>query len=160
MGAGCGERGFSLIETLVAIALLAGAMTTLVRLVSIAESANADARRATIVATLAVSKMEELRGPTADRSVDSGRSLDADVDQYCDFFDADGYPLGSGAVRPAGTAFVRRWAIGGLGADPETRVLQVAVLDARNANLTGSAGRAGGWAESIELTALRSERDR
>ena len=56
-------------------------------------------------------------------------SLAHNVPEYTDFLDRHGRWIGSGSTPPAGTAFVRRWAIGPI--DPyglDTLVLMVVVV--------------------------------
>ena len=100
----------------------------------------------TYAAVLAQQKMEQLRGltwgidalglPVTDTTTDAsavpetggGRGLSlrrrtrsAPISEgYCDFVDAFGRPLGGGTAPPAGTAYIRRWSIEALPADPTT----------------------------------------
>ena len=59
-------RGFTLVETLVAISITAVALTALAQLFIIATEANADARRTTFASILATEKIEQLRSLGAD----------------------------------------------------------------------------------------------
>jgi Tfp pilus assembly protein PilV len=56
------SRGFSLVETVVAIALLTGTLVMLAQLVAAGVSATAAAQYRTVATILAQQKMEELRG--------------------------------------------------------------------------------------------------
>jgi prepilin-type N-terminal cleavage/methylation domain-containing protein len=124
--------GFSLVETLVAVAILAGALASLAQLIGLAAAANLRARRTTVATLVARQKMEELRSLPWDAALgpSPAGSLATGVDGYCDFFDARGQQFDSSSV-PAGVAFVRRWSIGRLGADPgRASVLRVVVVAA------------------------------
>ena len=55
-------RGFSLVETIFAIALLTGALVTLAQLVAAGVHTTAAAQYRTMATILAQQKMEELRG--------------------------------------------------------------------------------------------------
>src|SRR5919106_6007833 len=56
------ESGFSLIETMVATMLLAGALVTTAQLMVIALRANMAAQKQSVTSTLAQEKLEQLRG--------------------------------------------------------------------------------------------------
>jgi len=156
------ERGFSLLETLVAASILTVTLAGLAQLLVVATRANAGARTTTYAALLAQQKMEQLRGlswgfdllglPVADTSTNvadvsaaapGGKGLtpsppDAlatNAEGYCDFVDRFGRVIGGGTTPPRGTAYIRRWSIEPLPANPSNAlVLQVLV------------GRAGGRA--------------
>ena len=122
-------RGFSLIETVVALSLTAVALSALAHLFIASAQANADARRATFASVLAAQKMEQLRSLGADLSPRPGGSLADNVEGLCDFLDERGRPLGSGVSPPTGTVYIRRWSIESLPSDPaETLLLQVMVV--------------------------------
>jgi len=148
--------GFTLIEVLVAMVLIAIVASNIAALCTLAMRAVIGARRQTSAATLALQKMEQLMaltwatsgGPpgvsvsdlTSDISVDpasaSGtglspsptNSLDNNVAGFVDYLDVSGAWVGSGASPPASAVFVRRWRIDPLASDPDnTLVLQVFV---------------------------------
>ena len=122
-------RGFSLIETVVAVSILTVALSSLLYLFVMSAAANADARRATFASVLAGQKMEELRSQGANLLPQGIASLSDNVDGLCDFLDEYGRSLGSGATPPSGTVYVRRWSIESLPSDPaNTLVLQVIVM--------------------------------
>jgi prepilin-type N-terminal cleavage/methylation domain-containing protein len=117
------QRGFSLLEVLIATTLAASALIGLGQLVALAIDANRHAQAATIVTLLAQQKMEELRSfawsvdvlgvaATDSRlSPSPGNTLNENVDGFCDFADASGRPLGETSPMPAGAVYVRRWSI-------------------------------------------------
>jgi type II secretory pathway pseudopilin PulG len=149
------ERGFSLVETLVATTLMTVALASLAQLFLISTKANQSARLTTTASVLAQQKMEQLRGltwgfdmiglPLSDTTSDLTvvpeqpqggpgltpspyGSLQSNVDGYCDFLDGRGQPLGGGSVAPPNTVYVRRWSVEPLPTNPNnTLILQVMV---------------------------------
>ena len=120
------EEGFSLIETLLACALLATALLSVGHLSTAAVNVLMDARSRTEATTLAVSKLEELRSSVAPAA--GG-----------DTVDARGQP-------PQGTVsrlFERRWSVAAV--SPDAAILTVSVTPTPR----GVAGRevrmTGGW---------------
>ena len=120
------DEGFSLIETLIACALLATALLSVGHLSTAAVTMLMDARSRTEATMLAVSKLEELRSSAA--PVAGG-----------DTVDARGQPP-QGAVS---RLFERRWSVAAV--SPDARILTVGVTPAPR----GIAGRevriTGGW---------------
>jgi type II secretory pathway pseudopilin PulG len=153
------SRGISIVEVLVAVTLLAGVVTALAQLVTLATRVNLTARATTQSVVLAAQKMEQLRArPDVDRSTPGG-SLQVDVQDFSDFFDATPLALPSGAGRPPGTVFVRRWAIEQLASDPsQSRVLAVRVLRVDGGNV--SVGWPGRQPEEARLITVVTARDR
>jgi prepilin-type N-terminal cleavage/methylation domain-containing protein len=151
------QSGFSLLEVIVATSLLTVAVASLAQLFAISVRANASAKTTTYASVLAQQKMEQLRGltwgfdslglPLTDTTTDvsvaperamaerglspspgGAGSLSVNSDGYCDFLDGGGRWLAGGATAPAGTIFVRRWAVENLPTNPNnTIVLQVLV---------------------------------
>src|SRR5689334_7712849 len=146
------DRGFTLVEVVVAGALLVVAAAGVAQLIAIAIRANRIARGQTVTTMTAAQKMEELRalvwaydasgGLRSDASSDVSRdpaasggtglsvtpagSLDRSIDGCVDYLDASGHWMGSGAAVPAAAVYVRRWAVLPLASDPShTRVLVV-----------------------------------
>jgi Tfp pilus assembly protein PilV len=93
------ERGFSLLEALVATAIVIVGLTGLAQLLVISPAANRAAKSASVAAMLAQDKMERLVA-----FADTGPA-------ECDYFDSSGRALGigDGAMAPPGTAYVRSW---------------------------------------------------
>jgi prepilin-type N-terminal cleavage/methylation domain-containing protein len=94
--------GFTLIEVMVAISLLAVGLVSLVQLALLARASDRSAALLTIASVLAQDKMEQLRAEEWPAAAS---------DFCCEFFDAHGALLASGSSPPVGTAYVRRWAI-------------------------------------------------
>jgi prepilin-type N-terminal cleavage/methylation domain-containing protein len=121
-------RGFTLVETLVAISITALALTSLAQLFVIATRANTDARRATFASILAAEKIEQLRSLGPDLAPAGLSSLSANIPGACDFLDGYGRSLGTGTSPLPGTVYIRRWSVESIASDPDTFVVQVAVF--------------------------------
>ncbi len=121
------DRGFSLLETLIAVSLVAIALLTFVQLVAVSIHVNARARRGSIAAVLAQDKIEELWSLGSTLAPQPGTSLDSNTPGLCDFLDDHGRSLGSGSAPPAGAVYVRRWSITPVSVDATALLLQVAV---------------------------------
>jgi prepilin-type N-terminal cleavage/methylation domain-containing protein len=134
------QRGFSLLEVLVATTVVTVGLAALAQLFAISTNANKQARATTRTSVLAIEKMEQLRGlmwgfdasglPLADPrlAVSPSDALDRNTEGFCDFLNETGHSLGEGTVPPVSAAYVRRWSIEALPADPgNVLVLQVLV---------------------------------
>ncbi len=174
-------RGFTLVEVMVALAILAGSLFVVAQLMVVASRA-ADASRETTTATaLAAQKIEQLRalawgmapdgtgiedlqsdvaswpgrpsgGPGL--SLSSPGTLAENTAGYVDFLDADGRWIGSGESPPGAAAFLRRWSV--TAADscaPSGRVLRVAVWRRMPSRAGGAA-----WTPVVQLEAVRVRR--
>jgi prepilin-type N-terminal cleavage/methylation domain-containing protein len=147
--------GFTLIEVLIALALLAGAGLALATVVLRASREAAAARRQTIETTMAVERMEQLRGLTwgwdgaspparvsdattnlsTAASSSGGRglatsppdSLDVNEDGYVDFADARGKWVGAGTMVPPEAVFARRWRVSFVPSVADALVFEVKV---------------------------------
>lgn len=109
------EAGISLVESLVACALLSAGLLSLVQVCGVAAALNVSSRHTTLAAVLAAQKLEQLRGGAAQAS-------------GLDFVDAAGLSLVTGGEPPPGAVFRRRWTVDPLDARPgEWVVVQVLV---------------------------------
>jgi type II secretory pathway pseudopilin PulG len=180
-----GEAGFSLVEVLIAAAMLSMAVVALAELFGMAAISNRRARDTTYAALLASQKMEQLRALeygfdqagaavtdiTSDTSLvpagaDGGTGLSASPSDtlehntpgFADYLDASGASLGGGAGIPAGTVYLRRWSITPAGPDPANLlILQVRVFPLGGHRGTdGSAGRMPGEARMLVVRARRA----
>ena len=174
---GDASTGFTVLELVVALAVLTVVVLSVVQVTIYTARAVAVARQLTMGALLAADKLEQLRGlvwaydasglpigdTQSDVTVDPERSsggaglrpspayaLVHNVAGYCDFVDPRGRSLGGGSEPPPGTAFVRRWAIAPLGASLDSLVIQVRALD------RATADRGGTSASDVTLATIRT----
>ena len=163
------DRGFSLIEALVATTVLTMGVVALAQVSILSVRVNHIARSTTFATLLADHKIEQLRAltwsvdsngaPISDTSTDTtvepegpsggtglapspAGALTQNTSGYCDFLDASGRTLGGGTTPPANTAFIRRWSIDSLAAaTTATLVIQVSVTPVRNGVVAGGVRR-------------------
>lgn len=150
------SRGFSLVEVIIAMGLLTAVSLGVAQLFAVSANANRHARHETSTSALAEQKMEQIRSlswgfdldgvglPVSDTTTNlavyphtadgpglnpsPANTLEQNVPRYVDFLDATGAWVGTGVIPPAGSAFVRRWAIVPLPTNPNnTIVIQVLV---------------------------------
>jgi Tfp pilus assembly protein PilV len=100
-----GESGLSLIDAMIAIALLATAVVVLAQLLTSAVTSNSSAGKDTGAIVLASQKLEELRSSTTRPPAGTDG-----VDQW-------GVVVGAGPNPARGAMFVRRWTIDALPAN-------------------------------------------
>jgi prepilin-type N-terminal cleavage/methylation domain-containing protein len=101
--------GFSLVECLVATALLATAIVSLGQLIAMSAANAGAAHDSTFAALLAQRKVDEWRGLPASDLVEScgGEAVSSSC---VDYLDANGELIAAGgSTPPAGTAYVLRW---------------------------------------------------
>jgi len=150
-----GEAGFSLVEVLVASAILMTGLIAVAQMFVTSTHQNMEARRVTTTAVLAQQKIEQLRAlawgfdefglpvsdfssniavtpPTSSHGVGLQASppstLTTSTPGYVDYLDAFGSWVGTGATPPANALYVRRWSIEPLPTNPNnTLVFQVLV---------------------------------
>ena len=162
------DDGFSLIEVVVSLLVVAVALFGVARLFAVAIQDAFGARSQTSASILAAQRMEQLRAltwgtdttaarlPASDivtnlsvtpaTSLGSGlnpspvSSLDSNTVGFVDYLDKRGAWVGTGVTPPASTMFVRRWRILPLPLDPDnTLILQVLVTTAqRERSLTAA----------------------
>src|SRR5439155_10447234 len=153
-------RGFSIIEVLMATALMVAAVASLAQLFALSTTRNKSAKNTTFAAVLAQQKMEQLRSltwgfdalglPTTDITTDTTKfpetnggtglspspvnTLQQNVVGYIDYLDAKGRSLGGASANPPASAvYIRRWMIEPVPTNPNnTIVLQVLVTRYRD----------------------------
>jgi prepilin-type N-terminal cleavage/methylation domain-containing protein len=138
VGADTKDAGFSLVEVLVASALLVGAITTLAHVFVFAARANVEAQYATYATVLAMQKMEELRST----------SMPIEILDAVDYADFRGDVLIEGGDS-ARAAYERRWTVEPLLMAVDAFVITVIVSRRGTAS---SAGR-------VRLITIRRGRD-
>lgn len=120
-----GERGFSLIEVMIAILILTIGLLTLAQMMVIATNANALSGRMTASAALAKEQLELLKAApfyTNPASITTGSinpmlqvggNLDADTtvgpQDFFQYYDENGQPLTPNG--PSGSSYVVRWQV-------------------------------------------------
>ena len=122
--------GFSLIEVLVATAVLTIGVASLAQLVVVSARANRIANTTSSALLLAERKMEELIVET-NLSPSPPGALVVNTPGFIDYLDTSGVSLGvTSAVPPPGVGFICRWSIDPLPGSPaNTLVFQVLVFN-------------------------------
>lgn len=180
------ESGFSLVESIMATAILASALVALAELFGIAAQSNATAKNASMSMILAEQKIEQLRGlawgfdasglPVNDTTTDTAvypptaggkglspsptNTLQGNIDGYVDYLDIEGRSLGGGAAIPMNTAYIRRWSVEPLPTNPNnTLILQVLVTRRANRGVAdaGSVARAPDEARLMTVRARKAQ---
>ncbi len=155
----CSEQqaGFTIVEVLIACALLIAVSAGVGHLIGVATARGRDARLQTSTTLLAAARLEQLRAlpwgyepgfqvakvPRSDSATDVSAALPSsagpglspsppgtlggNVPPYVDYLDARGVWVGNGASPPPGAVFIRRWAVRPLPDDP-SRTLILSVL--------------------------------
>jgi prepilin-type N-terminal cleavage/methylation domain-containing protein len=155
------SQGFSLIEVIIAMGLLTVVSLSVAQMFATATNANAVGRGLTSTTTLAEQKMEQIRSltfgfdpqepslPFTDTATNLANTphtqngvglnpspadvLDVNTAGFVDYLNAQGTWIGTGTTPPAGTVYIRRWAIQPLPTNPNnTLVLQVLVTTVGN----------------------------
>jgi prepilin-type N-terminal cleavage/methylation domain-containing protein len=168
------QRGFSLPEVLVAMAILTFSLVALAQLFATATRANLNARTTTLSTSLSQQKIEQLRSltwgfdqlglPVSDFTSDTAvspaspsggtglspspaNSLLDNVTGYVDYLNEYGESLGGGAGAPPGTVYVRRWSVEPLPTNPNNTL----IIQALTFKLGGVRSTAGGAATGNRL---------
>jgi prepilin-type N-terminal cleavage/methylation domain-containing protein len=145
--------GFSLVEVMIALGILAFATLSVAQLFAVAIKANFASKSQTSTTMLAAAKMEQLKSltwgfdqsssnlglPVSDTSTDLSfpqpvggggglnpsppGSLDADTAGYVDYLDVDGNWVGNNGARPGNAFYIRRWAITPLPTNPNNTLV-------------------------------------
>ena len=145
-------KGFSLIEVLIALALLVVAVLGVLQLVALALSTTNSARVQTLTVALASARLEQLRALTFDvddtgsattdldtnlstatpgpggSGLAPGGALDSSVGGFVDHLDRVGQWVGNSTTVPADAVYTRRWAVTASSLAADVLVLEVAVF--------------------------------
>ena len=149
------SSGFSLIEVMVASAILGCAVLSIAQLAAASTQSTASARDVSEATLLAWQKIDQLRAlswtfddagaPLGDAALmpSPAGALTLDTGGWVDYLDAWGQSLGgvaAGGRPPAGTRYRRRWAIAASGGNADLLILRVRVLaTGRENELAGAA---------------------
>ncbi|MCX6537350.1 MAG: hypothetical protein NT151_00240 [Acidobacteria bacterium] len=147
------DTGSTLIEAVVAIAILTTAVVSLAGLASVAVRTITSTRERTIAAILAAQKLEELSLAPRALSQSSPDAVSHDEPGFVEYLDAAGVVVGTGA-EARGAVYVRRWAISPLAADTSLNLIHVAVSPCRR--VAARAGECGDAAGTVRLATVRS----
>jgi prepilin-type N-terminal cleavage/methylation domain-containing protein len=178
------NAGFSLLEVLVATALLATALVSLAQLFAVATRSNIGSRNSTYAAILAQQKLEELRSlawgfdqvglPISDISTDTtvtpetpaggtglspspSSSLQSNTQGWVDF--VDGY--GNKVNNPGNALYARRWNVAPLPTNPNnTLVIQVLVYRVTKDRLDADAGSVRRLPEEARMITVKTRKAR
>ena len=146
------DHGFTLLEALVALAILGIAALATAQMLAAAAIAVHNSRIQTLTTTLASQRLEQLLADDWEAAAPAlvpGGSLEADVAGYVDFLDQDGEWIGAAGAPPPGSVFVRRWAIALLpDGGQDARVIRVLVRSVAG----DAAGARGGRGEARLIT--------
>lgn len=132
MRAARSERGFTLVEVLIATVVLSTAVVATAGLFGIAGLSVRNARRHSVATLMAAGKLAELR--VSDTAVSPSDALVRDTPGFVDYVDASGRVIPGGSRRPPEAVFVRRWKVQPLPDDPiDSLIIEVLVVpgDAR-----------------------------
>jgi prepilin-type N-terminal cleavage/methylation domain-containing protein len=150
------QRGFSLVEVVIAMGLLTTVSLGVAQLFAVSTKANRTARNQTSAVALAEQKIEQIRSlswgfdlnglglPVTDTTTNlavyphtntggglnpsPADSLLFNRDGFVDYLDGNGAWVGTGATPPGNAAYIRRWSILPLPTNPNnTLVIQVLV---------------------------------
>jgi prepilin-type N-terminal cleavage/methylation domain-containing protein len=184
------DGGFTIIEVLVALLIIAVMAIGVAELFAVSIKATHAARNQTSTTVLASQKMEQLRSltwgydeagtglpvsdTTTDLSVDpptgSGSglnpspagTLNGNVAGYVDYLDGGGLWVGTGTTPPASALYIRRWSIEPLPTNPNNPiVLQVLVTTVkREAEAGGAAGPRERMADDALLVSVKTRKSR
>ena len=142
------QRGTTLVEAVVAIALLAGSVVLLAGLSHMAVRSVTMARERTLAAVFAVLKLEALCRDVRGLGTSPGDTLAQDTAGFVEYLDA------RGNVASAGPApFVRRWSVSAMTSDA---TLLAITVDAAACRVAQGTGRCGDTATRVRLLGVRS----
>jgi type II secretory pathway pseudopilin PulG len=150
------EEAFSLVEVMVAASLLVVALTALAALFGIAMKNIAVAKDGTFTAVLAAQKMEQLSGAALAPS--PANTLQATTDGYVDYLDPGGNELGGGTIIPDNTAYIRRWYVEALPADPNNAVVVQVLVTRRREPGPADEGSLASAPEEARLVTVRTRK--
>jgi type II secretory pathway pseudopilin PulG len=174
------NHGLSLLDTTIALALLATVTAGVAHLFGLSTRAVTRAREDTAAAVLAASKLEQLRSLTWQFELDGSATSDTSTDVtaaapisggvgltpsppdalrvstpgYVDYLNGSGRWQGTGSQPRPGTVYIRRWAVTPLAADP----LHTVILEVDVTTLADESRGQGGAASRVRLSTLRTRR--
>jgi prepilin-type N-terminal cleavage/methylation domain-containing protein len=120
------QRGFTLVEVLIAMALLVVVALSAAQLLAATASAIRVARAKSAASAFAAARIERLRGER-DLRVSPPDALRRNVDGFSTYLDAGGVPVAAVTGVPPGAVYVSRWDVAASPTDDRLLVIQVLV---------------------------------
>ena len=142
------DDGTTLVEAIVAIGILAGAVVAMAGLASMATRASAMARERSLATVLALQKMENLSRNASSLATSSASAWAADTPGFVEYLDERGNVAGG----RGGAAYVRRWSVAPLAADANLLASQI---DGAACRTPPGAARCGDAASRARLAGIR-----
>lgn len=182
-----GEAGTTLVEVLVATAIMVTGVLTMGQMFTISTTSNMASRRDTLSTVLAEQKVEQLRSlafgfdtqglPVSDFTTDTSvapespvggtglqpspaSALQQNTAGFVDHVGVDGRIVGNGAVAPGTAVYTRRWSIEPLPTNPNnTLIIQVLVTPNRDRGQAdaGNVGRLPGEARVVTVKTRKAQ---
>lgn len=179
------EAGFSLVEVMVATALLAASLVSLAQLFGIATKSNVGSKRTTYAGVLGEQKLEELRSltygfdgqglPVTDGTSDTTvtpetqaggtgmtpsppTALQENTPGYVDYVDAYGNKLGGGATAPQNAVYTRRWSIEPLPTNPNNTVIIQVLVTPNRTRGDSNKGNVGRLPDEARLVTVKTRK--
>lgn len=143
------ERGTTLVEAIIAIGILAGAVVALAGLSAAAVRTAALARERSVATLLAFQKMEDVCRDVSLAPASPADAWETGSPGHVEYLDS----RGNLAAGPAAGIYVRRWSVAPLPADANLLAVQVAVSPCR---ALAGATRCGDAAARVRLASVRS----
>ena len=143
------ERGTTLVEAIIAVGILAGAVVALAGLSALAVRTSALARERSVATLLALQKIESVCRDVAAVPVSPANAWAVDTPGHMEYLDSQGNLL----VGRSGGTYVRRWSVTPLPSDANLLAVQVDVSPCRTLPRAGRCGDAGA---SVRLASIRS----
>lgn len=178
------SRGFSLLEVVIAVAILCTVCLGVAQLLAAAVRATTLARVQTTTSALASARLEQLRSLAFEFDGDGQRVMDVrtnvatepagqdgpglagagtdslirTVHGFVDYLDAQGRWVGGSTAAPPGAAFVRRWSIDVMPGSTDLLVIQVLVRSIGSDRQSAAASRATPGESRLTTVLARSAR--
>ncbi|MEW5984473.1 MAG: hypothetical protein AB1806_19150 [Acidobacteriota bacterium] len=147
-------RGASLIEALVAIGLIAGALVAMADVAAQSVRSLTMSRDRSMSTLLAVQKIEQLLAQPSRPPDSPAGTLESDTSGYVEYLDADGRVAGQDRTS-AGVVYGRRWSVAPLERHPSLAIVIVRAGRCRPA--ASSVGSCDGLGNGSTLAAARTE---
>jgi prepilin-type N-terminal cleavage/methylation domain-containing protein len=149
------ETGFSLIEVLVALALVVVGLLGVASIVALSMQATRDARDRSVATLLATQLIETMQSDPGEPAVSPAGTLETNISGFFDVVDLSGRPYDDIARAPFSPPYVRRWSTGPTAATGEVPAYELSVRVLRASQRDGGGTRR---STSVLLTSVRRPR--